>query len=120
MNIYYKKNTDCKLKLLNFDFNKLNPLHYDLCTGCSCLSVFIAINSLAMYFIKEHIYQTYIFTRSICILSHKCNHSFANSKNPKNVFQIQSLKNSGITFWLYCIFLFEKLRRANGEISLEN
>ena len=30
MNIYYK-NTDCKLKLLNFDFNKLNPLHYMLC-----------------------------------------------------------------------------------------
>ena len=31
MNIYYKKNTDCKLKLLNFDFNKLNSLHYEQC-----------------------------------------------------------------------------------------
>lgn len=33
---YILQNTDCKLKLLNFDFNKLNPLHYDLCTGCCC------------------------------------------------------------------------------------
>lgn len=32
MNIYITKNTDCKLKLLNFDFNKLNPLHYELCS----------------------------------------------------------------------------------------
>lgn len=28
MNIYITENTDCKPKLLNFDFNKLNPLHY--------------------------------------------------------------------------------------------
>lgn len=34
--IYYKKNTDCKLKLLNFDFNKLNPLHYELCSVYVC------------------------------------------------------------------------------------